>query len=600
MSGSGLIARSASKFQLITLGFMNLSETSLADDGIDPTQSSLLKGSEPHPVIKLATPEQIACSGIDPLAYYRKRADSIRLMSEEPLLFGYEPAIWKEADKQVAELRSQFPSGVITLLILGGNRGSKTVYAAKRFMQTLTRSDNKRGWCLQSTEAASRADQQPVVYEYIPSNLKPESGRLRGGRTTKIVYSRSGGFTENTFVLPNGSQAWFKFYGANVKTLEGAELDIAWADELIQPDWVEAIRFRLLNRNGLFLITFTPIDGYTGTVKEFLDGATTLEWGEAPLLLMRDGKKFEKVPRVQKSGKSTARIVYFHTSDNAFGNYPAMEIECRDSTRERILTRAYGVPTQYMSAAFPLFNGDVHVIPFSRFESIIADEPHSLYQFVDPCAGRNWFMIWVACTRTAKFVYREWPSYGHEGAYVPGVGIMGEWSTPSNAADGAKGPAQHELGWSLLRYKEEIARLEEGEQIAERWIDARYANQRRVTAEESTTLTEELHEIGMNYLAAPSEAKLFNDSSDGSLRLINDSLYYNRDEPLSSVNEPKLFVCDTCPNTIYSLKTWTGMDGQRGASKDPIDCIRMLVLSRSEYVSEEMLAPKTPWMRQFA
>jgi hypothetical protein len=559
----------------------------------------MLEGTEPHPVIELATPAELKASGLDPLAYYRRRADGIRLMAREPLLYGYEPSVWKTADEQIAALRSLYPSGVITLLILGGNRGSKTVYAAKRFVQKLVASEGRRGWCLQSTESASRADQQGVIYDHIPSSLKPESGRLRGGRVTKIVYSRSGGFTENTFVLPNSSQGWFKFYGANVKTLEGAELDIAWADELIAPEWVEALRFRLLNRNGLLLITFTPIEGYSGTVKEFLDGAKTLESASAPLLVMRDGRTLERVPRVQASGKPTARIVYFHTADNPFGNYPAMEIECANSTRERILTRAYGVPTQMVAAAFPLFSERAHVISASRFASIIEEEEHCRFQFVDPCSGRNWFMLWVACTRRARFIYREWPSHGHEAAYVPGVGMMGEWALSSGAADGSRGPAQGELGWSLHRYKEEIERLEAGETIMERWIDARYGNTRRISAEEPTSLIEELHAIGLPFLAAPSEKTIFSGAADGSMRLINDALYYDTEQPLSVLNEPKLFVLETCPNTIHALKSWTGKDGLRGACKDPIDCIRMLVLSRSEYVGEEMLTPKTPWLRQF-
>jgi hypothetical protein len=563
------------------------------------TMPSDLAGTEPHPVIGLRSPEQLARAGVDAASYYAQRAEGIAMMAGEPLLYGFEPPIWAKSDQQIIELREEYPTGVITLLILGGNRASKTVYAAKRVMQLLVRKPNARGWCLQSTEAASRADQQGIVYDYLPANLRSESGRLRQGRTTKVVYSRAGGFTENTFVLPNGSQGWFKFYGANVKTLEGAELDIAWADELIEPDWVEAIRFRLLNRDGLFLITFTPISGYSGTVKEFLDGCRVTEWGEAPLLVSRNGKSFEKVPRTARSSKPTARIIYYHTSDNPYGNYPAMEVECLNSSRERILTRAYGVPTQMISAAFPLFREEVHVISQKKFASILEEEG-SFFQFVDPCAGRNWFMIWVYCTRTAKIIFREWPSYGHEESYVPGVGSLGEWTVPSSQADGAKGPAQQELGWSLLRYKEEIERLEGGEEIFERWIDARYGNTPRVTAEEPTTLIDELRAIGLDYMAAPSERSIFSGASDGSLRLINDALYCDIDKELSTTNEPRLFVSENCPNTIYALKTWTGRDGAHGAAKDPIDCVRMLVLSKSEYVSPELLTPRRPWLKQFA
>jgi hypothetical protein len=556
-------------------------------------------GAQSHPVIELLSRAQIERLKLDPLWYYRQRAEGIRLMGEQPLLYGYEPLVWKKADEQIAQLRSLFPTGIITLLILGGNRASKTVYAAKRFNQCLLGGGNRRGWCLQSTEAASRADQQGVIYDYLPVNLRVQSGRLRLGATTKVVYSRAGGFTENTFVLPNASQAWFKFYAANVKTLEGAELDFAWGDELIPPEWVEAIRFRLLNRNGVLLITFTPIDGYTGTVKEFLDGAKTLEWEEAPLLRRRDGKGFEKVPRVQQCEKASARIIYFYTSDNPYGNYEAMKLECENSPRTRILTRAYGVPSKAVSACFPMFSQVAHVISVERWEKILASEQGAAFQFLDPCSGRNWFMIWVYCTRSYKVIYREWPSYGTSEAYVPGVGEMGEWALPGHALDGVRGPAQIELGWSLLRYKEEMLRLEKDEKIFERWIDARYANTRRVTAEEPRTLIEELQEIGLEFLGAPAERQIFSGNADGSLRLINDLLYYEAAKELGQGNQPKLFVVETCPNTIYALRSWTGRDGQGGACKDPIDCVRMLVLSKSEYVDESFLRPKLPWMKQF-
>src|SRR4030095_63592 len=180
-----------------------------------------MEGPDPHPVIECLNLEQLGRAGIEPLGYYRQRAEGIALMTSEPLLYGFEPEIWAKADEQIKELRAEHASGVVTLLILGGNRASKTVYAAKRVMQTLTKKANRRGWCLQSTEAASRADQQGRVYDSLPASLRNESGRMRMGKTTKVVYSRAGGFTENTFVLPNGSQAWVKFYGGNVKHLGG-------------------------------------------------------------------------------------------------------------------------------------------------------------------------------------------------------------------------------------------------------------------------------------------------------------------------------------------------------------------------------------------
>src|SRR4029434_6904571 len=158
-----------------------------------------MEGTEPHPVIELRSLEQLELAGIEPLGYYRSRAEGIALMAHEPLLYGYEPPIWAKADGQIAELRSEYPTGVITLLILGGNRASKTVYAAKRVMQLLVGKAESRGWCLQLTEAASRADQQGIVYDYLPAQLRSETGRLRQGRTTQVGYSRDRGVYSEQF-----------------------------------------------------------------------------------------------------------------------------------------------------------------------------------------------------------------------------------------------------------------------------------------------------------------------------------------------------------------------------------------------------------------
>lgn len=114
------------------------------------------------------------------------------------------------------------------------------------------------------------------------------------------------------------------------------------------------------------------------------------------------------------------------------------------------------------------------------------------------------------------------------------------------------------------------------------------------------TLIEDLEAKGMIFLAAPSEKFLYDESKGGaSVRMINDRLFYDTSRDIDHTNQPKLYVVETCPNTIFSLKEWSGRDGQHGACKDPIDTLRMFVLSGSEYVDESLLQPKTPWMAQF-
>ena len=70
---------------------------------------------------------------------------------------------------------------------------------------------------------------------------------------------------------------------------------------------------------------------------------------------------------------------------------------------------------------------------------------------------------------------------------------------------------------------------------------------------------------------------------------INDWLYYNEDKPIDHQNAPRLYISERCANTIYALKEWTGADGQKGACKDPIDCLRYLVCSGIENVEGGIL-----------
>jgi hypothetical protein len=133
-------------------------------------------------------------------------------------------------------------------------------------------------------------------------------------------------------------------------------------------------------------------------------------------------------------------------------------------------------------------------------------------------------------------------------------------------ADGRVGPAQTGFGWGINRYLEEIHRCEGQEEIAERWIDSRFANLASAKADASTTLLEELANCGMYFSPAP------NDPIEEGVSLINSMLDYD-DDP-RALRPPKLFISEKCENVIFALKVWSGRDGRFGATKDPIDCLR--------------------------
>lgn len=547
-----------------------------------------------HPVFKLPSVEECEAWG-DEEAERRlqDRADMIGLEQRDPLRCGVELGIWQKADAVRAQLRKEHPSGVIIELDLGGNRSGKSKRAAKRVIQACMDKPGSRWWCCDSTEAMSRGNQMRFIWEFLPPEYKRFTGR---DPVVKIRYSVADGFTENMLVMPNRSEISFKFYKMGVATLPGPELDGVWADELIELPWIDVLTYRLTNRNGVMHITFTPEEHWSETVARFVEGAVTLEETEAELCPKRNATGdivgYKTVPRVQQCQERNARIVYFHTQDNPYGNYPGMKETLRDKTEAEILMRAYGVVTKSSYCAFPMFNRGVHVRSLDWWKALEQKHGKQLerVQLVDPCSGRNWFMIWVAMYAPQRWViYREWPSYGHEGAYVPGFGDMGPWATASAAADGAMGSAQKSLGLGLEAYKEEIERLEGEEQVYERWIDSRYAQAATTSREGVTTLIEQCGEIGLYFRAMTPESRILG-VQDGSIDMINSALFYDKEEELGKfskkmgrLNEPQLVVVETCPNVIYALSHWSGQDGQRGACKDPVDVVRGLFLSGIDY-----------------
>jgi len=516
-------------------------------------------------------------------AFLLKREELISKEKADPYRYGFIPENWRVADEYLTLCRH--------LLLLGGNRSSKSTYAARKVVETCMETPEAVAWCFHTNGPNSVELQQPLIWRFIP----PEIKAMKKGRYVNMNYSIKGGFTDNKCVFPNKSIIIFRNYAQDIDTIEGGEINIAWPDELVPLDWLETLRYRLQTRNGCLLTTFTPIEGYSSTIQNYLNGAETLLEKDAELLPVFDddgsgGKvfsHFEKVPFVQKSQKWGAHIVYFDTKGNPFNNYERLKLDLQGESRENILTRAYGVPTKAIGNRFPKFNDKVHVISPDKIP-----KDGTNYLFVDPCSGRNWFMIWVRIDSADRaFVYREWPSPDE---YIEGVGFPGPWATPSGKLfDGSRGPAQKSFGWGLRDYKAEIERREttehpDGDKVAEkifeRWMDSRYGHTPTVAKEAPTTLLDECADIGLDFLATPTDRR------DGEkIDLINDWLSYDQSKPIDFLNQPKLMISSNCRNLIYAMKEWTGQDGKDGATKDPIDCVGFLVTSGVANVEGEAL-----------
>ncbi len=597
-----------------------------------------------HPIFRVPDKTQTLAMGKDGwLKFMKNREAAIAREKKNPLVYGWEPQIWKICDAMLglswvdpfladrvhrylldkAEIPDAVRKHINILLIQGGNRSSKSEYAAKRVVQTLLSKPKSRVWCFHSNNQNSVEYQQPLIWKFLP----PELRRKIKTEVGYISYNQKYGFSDNKLVLPNGGECIFRNYEQDPNTLEGGEVDGVWFDELVPPDWIETAKLRITTREGWIIVTFTPIRGYTPTVKMFVDGAQLLvdstafllpkdgkERLEAEALVLEEcmnwiagkpaqppvpaGRKFETAPRLLQPVDENARVIYFHSNDNPFGN-PKQVIEIiRGGSAAFIRERYYGVANKTVSNQFPKFNLKVHGVKKDQ----IPDEGTN-YLFVDPCDGRNFFMTWLRKGRDYVYVYREWPSFFD----IPGVGVPGPWALPDGKKhDGKRGPAQDPFGFGLLQYKKEIARLEgwtdlkewscggpdkseiaewsdqngADEIIFERYIDSRFASSPKLENDRPVTLLERLEDIRLFFRPTPAK-----NIAEG-VTLINDALDYNEEREVSDDNRPVLYVSRECRNTIYALQNWTGMDGPKGACKDPIDDLRYFFMSDCEFVED--------------
>lgn len=513
----------------------------------------------PHPLYPIPSAEQYKAAPDKVREYLIKRNRRIELERDDPFRHGYTPEVWKLAERYLA-------AGKRELLLLGGNRATKSFFCARKAVEVLLSGDKKMVWCLQSTIENSIEMQQPIVHSYIP----PEFRTVKKGKVTNVSFTQKNGFSDGKFILPNGSECVFRHYSQKTDLIEGGNCDLIWCDELVPLNIVETLRYRLITRRGLLLISFTPKDGWSLTVAEYLQGAKTIERVEGPLLPKGSlGRADTMVPRVQQPQRESAIIIYFHTSDNPYEGYDTMKETLAGASREEILCRAYGVPTKAIVQRFPKFRDSTHVIAPDQVPKIGTN-----YQIVDPAGNKNWFMIWVRVDPNGThYVYREWPSPDQ---YIPGIGTIGHWAeADGKLADGRAGPGQIGLGWGLSRYIEEMKRLEGEEALAERLMDSRFGATPSQHADHSTTIIEQCAEMGTIFRPAPT------DSINEGITFINSMLDYEISaEHPEETKGPKLYISSDCPNTIFALKIWTGKDGAHGATKDPIDCLRYMAVGR--------------------
>lgn len=495
-----------------------------------------------------------------------QRTQLCLLEKADPYTYGFIPDHWELANRVWAECSE--------LLISGGNRAGKTLWAARRVVETLLSKENCNVLCCHTSSATSVTVQQPAIYHYLPVALRA----TKKGKVHYLNYSRKNGFTDGSFILPNGSRCDFLNYTQSENTIEGREADLIWCDELVPQSWVDTLRYRLVTRRGKLLVTQTPLEGVASVYREFTGGATVTEWGAGQMLTGKQGLPtwpVGRAPRVMRLEKSNRSTVFFFSEDNPYNPWDEMRSKLVGAPMGQVLTRAYGWASDNIGKAFARFRPDSHCI---KRESI--PPGGTLYMICDPAGARNWFCLWLMVYEDGrKVVVREFPDFGG----------FGEWVLPSEKADGKAGPAQTlEAGRSIPEYRELFRQIEEelgfGEPVM-RLIDPRAGGSPALSDQGGTTLVDLLaepsdHDDGMAFVPAPAVPV------DQRTAAINSDLSFDTTKPIGPLNQPKLYIVEDLYNLIYCLSEHTGRDGQKGASKDPIDCLGMLLTSKVEYIGE--------------
>jgi hypothetical protein len=518
-----------------------------------------------HPLLKPPTDEEIVLLGEqDPallVELHKAHEGRIEASIDDPIRYGFDLAGWDRMREGLSEYNE--------CLTLGGNRSGKTTGCAKMVMQSVMEDVDGHIVCFSQNADTSVKVQQAAVWEMMPKEFKKKTKGIEG----YINFSMQNGFTGQSFIFPDTrTRVDFKTYtqySNNQTILEGFEFGFkqpkglnigAWLDEYLgDAALVNTLRFRLATRDSKLLIGFTPIDGYTPFISEYLKGAETLETREAELLLNKP------LPIKQYSTERDASIVYLHSDENPFGGYDRIAKDLINSTEEQILVRAYGVPVKSMTTLLPLFNTEVNVLGDEpnkygmKFPDISNKNEFTCYQVVDPAGARNYTAIWAAVNEKGEvYIRKEFPERL----------IYGEWAIFGDPK-WRYGPASKKIGLDVEGYSNMFKETEEdlGITVFERIGDSRFFAKEN---ENNEDLFRVFDDYGMNFLASDGRME------EVGINALDEWFSYNPNANIDEANRPRCYVHEDCGNLIESLINYGSNGKADEALKDFFDVIRYL------------------------
>ncbi len=476
-----------------------------------------------------------------------------------------------------------------TIVILGGNRSSKSVLASRLSLWAAATIPESEVRCYHVNEDRSIQDQQAMIYDALPAQIKALP--TKKGMHHSLQYSQKNGFTDNICILPplpgyrkGGSIKFgnYRQYQQDAQIIEGFKAHVAWCDEECPQKMFETLQYRMVDYHGRIILTFTTLNGWTPLVQDILGKTKTLKTRFAPLV----GKE---LPIMQESLSRPGTVIYyFWTEDNAFIDTSDFTAKIKGRPKDEILARAYGIPTKSVTSVFPGFSREYAPLGnVIKHEDLpwLKERPKdkkgkdvqykvTRYMAIDPAGSKNWFLTWVAIDASGTwFVYREWPDYDN-------------WAEAGNTPEGKAGAAQKGSKKGIRDYVELIKDAEKDEEVYERVIDPRMGAAEKQSEEGATTIISDLDDAGMTVIPAPGV-----DIENG-IQLINNLLSWDENKPRDSMNSPKIFISDRCQNIISAMQEYSGQGGRNENWKDPIDTLRYLAVSDVQFIDVAKITDK--------
>lgn len=230
-------------------------------------------------------------------------------------------------------------------VIFGGNRSGKTELGAGIVSEYLEKENDAQIMCATVDYKLSVTVQQAKIQKLM--------------RTSEVSYGQYTpvrGYTNDVILMKNNSKCIFRSYQQGREAVQGMDLDLIWWDEEGPWDFFQECLARLTDRDGVFLLTFTSLSGFTRLVNFLWESNNDLI--ESTVLSILDN------PFISKEAKEN----YMKTVDE-----------------DEIESRVYGRPHLSEGLIYKSFGAIHKVEPFDHVRLAINNpRRYELHEGIDP------------------------------------------------------------------------------------------------------------------------------------------------------------------------------------------------------------------------